>query len=214
MGVFEKQTDSIYFDQILKQAYEILEKADLNSERENLKKVLKNIAKWTEDGGDDEKYFEEFNKFIISMVALNFSAQLPICEEAKSVQNVFSLGLNMVNEELKERVISKQLVLLLLQELNLKNCLVIGTDPEGSINFLYTDKEGRFPVFDSIKGQNIKAIISNLDEVSSSIAKHGIGNGMEITLTIGNVGPVLLKIAKTSWLQGSEGSMYIFQLPE
>ncbi|MFN6943494.1 MAG: hypothetical protein ACK4ND_00995 [Cytophagaceae bacterium] len=214
MKEYKIEMEDALVNDLINQAYKILSKSDINSERENLRNIFQQIACWKGDGSKDEEFYEAFQKVILSMASLDFSARLPLSKEVKSVQNLISYSINMVNEELEERAFPKALVELMLKELQLRNTVVIGTDANGEVKLFYTDRKELFPAKPAFKGLNISMFFESMDDINGLIRKGGIEKGIEVAMVFGYKGKVTLRIANPSWLKISEGSVYIVSIPE
>ena len=210
-----KQNEEIFMDNLLKEAYEILNKSEnLNGEREKLTRIFNQIATWKDGNNEDDQYFDAFQKVILSMISFDFTKRLPISFELKSVQNFFSVTLNSLNDELQDKIVSKALVYKMLKELPLKNIVVLGTDAEGKINFFHTDLKSNFPDYKFFNNQYINIFFENMGEINNHIQKAGMEKWMNAKLRFGYKGLVNLKVVTSSWLQKTEGLLYIVELPD
>ena len=205
-----KTTQEVLVDNLLNEAYEILSKSEnLNNDREKLTQIFKQLAIWKGDGSEGEQYFEAYQRVILAMAVLDFTQKLPISDEVKSIQNLFSYTLNTLNEELEDKVFPKALVYGMLKELELKDTVVIGTDINNRIKFFHTDRESLFPAFESFCNQNINIFFEDIESINNRIRKEIIEKGIEVKMKFGYSGNVTLKIVNPSYLKASEGSLYI-----
>lgn len=206
--------EDLLIDLLLKEAYEILNTSEnLNVEREKLTRIFNQIASWKGDNSEDEQYYDAFQKVILAMAMFDFSKRLPISFEIKSIQNFFSITINSLNEILEDKIFSKVLVSKILKGLNLQNTIVIGTDAHGKINFFETDQEKRFPDIKSFMDQNVSIFFEEMKVIDELIQKEGTEQSMKVKIKFGYTGIVDLKIVTSSWLNRTEGIVYIITLP-
>jgi hypothetical protein len=209
----KKYNEEILMDNLLKEAYEILNKSEnLNGEREKLTSILNKIAIWKEDTGEDEKYYDAFQKVILSMAMFDFTKRLPVSFEQKSVQNFFSVTLNSLNDELQDKIVSKALMSKMLKELPLKNIVVVGTDILGKINFFHTNEPSTFPDLNFFNNQNINVLFEDMEDINNQIQREA--TEFNTKLKFGYKGIVHVKITASSWLHRLGGLLYIITIPE
>ena len=162
--------------QLLSSAKDILDNKE-NEWNENQKKifaVLEDIIEIGFQKGLLDKYFENYDKTVDSMINLDFSSRIPLTQEDKSLDmsnqnllNYFTNTMNLVNEELEGKVISKSLVQSLINVTG-KSQVIFMTDMSDKIKFIsqcaclfynlddsYTNTpiSQFFDNFDNLKGQ-------------------------------------------------------------
>lgn len=205
-----KTSNQTTVDKLLEEAHSILNSSnDLNSNREKLTSILDKIVSWKDDGNRDEQYFHRFERMMSSMSMLDFSKRLPISSTNKSLQNLISHSLNMVNEELEEKVFSKALLDEIMKELDLKDKILIVTNYEGIIKVIYTGLK-EFPT-KGYEGQKLDVFFEDMDKIKQ-IQLFEPKESIETILKTGYSGTVKVKIRSTPY-KLSEGIAYIIQTP-
>ncbi len=207
--------EGIFVDTLLKEAYEILNNSkNLNGEREKLTRIFNQIAEWKDDNSEDANYYEAYQEIIFSMAKFDFSKRLPINAQVKSVENFFSVTINSLNDEFENKVLSKKMLVQLLNGLPLQNVVFIGTNTDGKINFFHTNKKSLFPNADAFMQQNIEVFFTDMQEINNQLQLQGFEKDIPVQLRVGYKGIAKLKIATASWMRKSEGLFYIITLPE
>ena len=199
-------------DRLLEEAHSILHTSkDLNNYREKLTNIMETIVSWKEDGSSDEVYFNHFQEMMVSMSALNFSKRLPISNTQKSLQNLISYSLNMVNQELQEKAFAKALLVSIFKEINLSNTLIIATNYDGIVQFLFSSIP-EFPTsgFEGMKVEDFFTDLKKINHIQLYEPIESITN----QLKFGNyTSPVKVKIRSTPF-KVSEGYAYIVKTIE
>lgn len=205
-----KTKEKTAVDKLLEEAHAILNSSgDLNSNREKLSSILDRIVSWKDDGDRDEQYFHRFERMMSSMSMLDFSKRLPINSTNKSLQNLISHSLNMVNEELEEKVFSKALLDEIMKELDLKEKILIVTNYDGIVKVVYSGIQG-FPT-KGYEGQKLDAFFEDMEKIKH-IQLFEPKESIETILKAGYSGTVKVKIRSTPY-KLSEGIAYIIQIP-
>ena len=95
--------------ELIKQVETLINKREIlnTSEKEKLGDLFSQIVKWNDDNNDFEDYFQDFSQMMAAMCQSDFSKKLPVSGFKKNLLNFIALGLNAVNEELKETSIHK-----------------------------------------------------------------------------------------------------------
>lgn len=199
-------------DRLLQEAHAILNSSkDLNSDREKLTNILETIVAWKADGSSDDIYFNHFQEMMVSMSSLNFSKRLPINSNQKSLQNLISYSLNMVNQELAEKAFPKALLFPIFKELELKQNLIIVTNYEGIIQFLFSSID-QFPT-SGFEGKKVEEFFTDLDQINYLQLYEPI-ESITNQLQFGNyTSPVKVKIRSTPF-KLAEGFAYIVKANE
>lgn len=214
MENISNKLDEHLLDNLLKEAYQILNNStDLNKDREKLTSILNNLVYWTNEQNHLEDYFNEFQRIICSMASLDFSSKLPLNPSLKTFQNLISVSLNTLNEELEDKVFPKELVRLTIDKLELKNTIIIQADKEGYIKFFHTDRIDLYPNIEFYDNLLIGAFIENMDEIEKKIVTSGTNQIFKAKLKFGHKDDAILKVATNQFYKISEGTVFIIQFP-
>ncbi|GAL83135.1 hypothetical protein MYP_361 [Sporocytophaga myxococcoides] len=206
--------DEHLLDNLLKEAYQILNHStDLNEDREKLTNILNNLVYWTNEQNHLENYFNEFQRMICLMASLDFSGRLSLNPSLKTFQNLISVSLNTLNEELEDKVFPKALVRLTIDKLGLKNTVIIQTNKDGYIKLFHTDRTDLYPDAELFDNLQISAFIEDMEEVEKKIFSAGTDQIFKVKLKSGYKDDAILKIATNQFYNISEGTVYIIQLP-
>jgi hypothetical protein len=214
MGNIAGKLDEHVFDNLLKEAYQILNNStDLNEDREKLTNILNSLVYWTNEQNHSEDYYNEFQRTICLMASLDFSGRLPLNPALKTFQNLISVSLNTLNEELEDKVFPKDLVRLTIDKLGLKNTILIHTNRDGYIKLFHTDRTDLYPDSESFENLQINAFVEHMDEVEKKMLIAGNDQIFKVKLKSGFNDDAILKVASNQFYKISEGSVYIIQLP-
>jgi len=206
--------DDHLLDNLLKEAYQILNNStDLNEDREKLTSILNNLVYWTNEQNHLEDYFNEFQRVICLMASLDFSGRLSLNPSLKTFQNLISVSLNTLNEELEDKVFPKDLVRRTIDKLGLKNTIIIQADKNGYIKLFHTDRIDLYPNTETFDNLLISAFVKNMDEVEKKILAMGTDQIFKVKLKSGYEDDAILKVARNQFYKISEGTVYIIQLP-
>ncbi len=206
--------DEHVFDNLLKEAYQILNNStDLNEDREKLTNILNSLVYWTNEQNHSEGYFNEFQRTICLMASLDFSGRLSLNPSLKTFQNLISISLNTLNEELEDKVFPKELVRLTIDKLGLKNTVIIHTNRDGYIKLFHTDRTDLYPDAELFDNLQIGDFVEHMDEVDKKILTTGIDQIFKVRLKSGYKDDAILKVATNQFYKISEGTVYIIQLP-
>jgi hypothetical protein len=215
MDNISSKLDEHLLDNLLKEAYQILNHStDLNEDREKLTNILNNLVYWTNDQTQLEGYFNEFQRVICAMASLDFTGRLSLTPSLKTFQNLISVSLNTLNEELEEKVFPKALVSLMTEQLELKNTIIIQANKNSLIKFFYTDRNDLYPNAELFENLPIDAFIENLEDVEERLRIEGNKHAFKVRLKSGYKDDVQLKVVTTPLLKISQGTVYIIQLPQ
>lgn len=113
----------------------ISEFQDVSEEEAAYYQSIKRMISVKQQEYDVLKQFNDFNRTIIAMTRMDFSQRLEL-DNRKDLWAYMAAGLNMLNEELEERVFSKEIVRLAMnQVVHFKPDWVIITTREGVVKF-------------------------------------------------------------------------------
>lgn len=125
---------------ILEEVQQILHgKADLNKHRKRLTESFAKILYWTKEHHDFEEYYNHFANMLTAMQDFDFSQEIPQ-QESENILDLVASGVNILNQEFREKAFSANTLSLLIQLAELKNTIVIVTDTKGLIRFVHKDK--------------------------------------------------------------------------
>ena len=209
MELLNKQDDPS--EKLLGEAKEILRCEDLNSQRERLVSIFDRIVQWREEESKDSRFFDQFQEMMMAMMSLNFSKKLPINTNQKSLQNLISYSLNMVNQELQDKTFSKVLFFTILKELDLKDKIIIITDYQGIIQFVFTGIVELPSIPNGFEGKKLNDFFDNMKKIDDLSLYEPI-EGTKVNFIFGeNKRPVNVKLRSTPF-KISEGLAYIVEL--
>lgn len=125
---------------LLEEVQQILHgKADLNKHRKKLTESFAKILYWTKEHHDFEEYYNHFANMLTAMQDFDFSQEIPQ-QESENILDLVASGVNILNQEFREKAFSANTLSLLIQLAELKNTIVIVTDTKGVIRFAHKDK--------------------------------------------------------------------------
>jgi hypothetical protein len=200
---------------LLKQASEILKgTSDLNTQKEKLENLFEEIMYWKKE--ENNKYEEQYNQFfkmLEAMCKLDFSKRISV-DTIKTFPNFIAVGLNMVNEELEESVLPKKMIRALIEAMDLKNTILVITDPNGLITFLHSDIDEPYFSEEALLGQGINVFFQeDFQSIDSRLKKEGTLKSMQVNMTYNAVGPVTLRSALPTMVNSFEGLAYVITIP-
>lgn len=160
-------------------------------------------------------YYRNFCDTITAMVNLGFSKRLPE-QDSKTLFSFMTLGLNVLNEELFEKVISTKMLHSLLDGLDLKNKAIILTNATGQIIFVHSQVRNVFFSEQVLVGQPMSVVVEDFNELDEKFKNHGFLKGIDVKIKFVDIANRIVKLhlAIPTLLSKSEGIAYILTLSE
>jgi DNA-binding CsgD family transcriptional regulator len=217
MENLKNYAESLQMQNLVEEARTILENSsDLNRDKYKLKSLLDEIMHWTKDGDQQyEDYYKNFCETITAMVNLDFSKRLPELD-SKTLFSFMTLGLNVLNEELFQKVVSTKMLHSLLDGLDLKNKAIILTNATAQIIFVHSGIKNAFFSEDVLVGQPMSVVIEDLNELDEKFKNQGFLKGIDVKIKFEDTANRIVKLhlAIPTLLLNSEGIAYILTLSE
>ncbi len=165
-------------EHLLAEVNSLLEQSDdlEQNEKERLGELFCQIVKWNNDGNEFEEYYLKFSQMMKSMKELDFSKRLPTYGFQKSFLNFIALGLNTINEDLENEVVSRA------SFDHVKNISVFGifvTDTNyciKQVNQKFLDKLGFLE--EDLINKSAETLFPYFDEIETSIEEGSASEGM------------------------------------
>jgi hypothetical protein len=199
---------------LLDEANQILkDEMDLRNKKEKLGSLLEEVMQWNNEENKIGDFYNQFSEMISCMQNLDFSKKLTP-GKPKSIQNLLALGLNMLNEDLQEKVFPLQMVHAIIEAIDLKNTLVLVTDNRGTITFIHTDIIKPHFSNEALQGQNISVIFHNFNAIDYRIKKEGILKSLKVNMHYDKTGEVTLRVAMPGLINNFNGIAYVITLPD
>lgn len=183
---------------------------DLNNEKDSLLKMIEQVDYLV---GKHDHYCDEIDAALSSMVEFDFTKRLNCTErDDNNLINVISQGLNMLNEELYERAINKNIIRTLLDSIA-STKLIIVTDGKNNITFAHGKQLDGFKE-DELRGKSISTLFDHYELIIHLMRVESLSNSININmLWKGITIPVSLKIAMSMKYSKIEGIIYIIDFP-
>jgi hypothetical protein len=209
--------DNNHMKALLDEVNKILKgSGDLNKEKEKLGNILDEIMYWEgKENSQYEEYYKQFSEMTEAMCNLDFTTRLSL-GTPKSFVNFVAFALNMVNEELKEKVLPVNMFQCLLEAMDLKkDSILLITDAGGIIRFLHTGIDKPYFKKEALVGQSIAVLFKeDIDTIDQLIKKEGTAKSLDVNMAYGSIGSVKLRIALPTVLENFEGIAYVITIPK
>lgn len=211
------QKESANMQALLEEANQILkETTDLNKEKKRLGNLLEEMMYWSnEENQYYEEYYRQFSDMIKAMFTLDFSKTLST-GTPKSFMNFLAVGLNLLNEDLKTKVLPVKMIHSLLEALDLKkDTVLLITDAEGVITFIHTTIHEPYFSEEALLGQNLVILFQeNFQTIENFLKKEGTLKSMKVNMAYNKIGPVTIRLAMPSMINSFSGIAYVITIPE
>ena len=189
----------------------ISSKGDLNTEKDRIRRMIEQVDYLV---GKHDEYCEEIYTMLSAMVEFDFSKRLTSCEEDdNNLINVISQGLNMLNEEFKEKAMNKHIVHTVLDTIAFDK-LVIITDSKNNIIFA---KGNKLPEFkeDNLKGKSISTLFNQYELIVHLMRVESLSKNINLNMIWEEASiPVSLRIGLTMNGNKIDGVTYIIDVHE
>jgi hypothetical protein len=191
------------------------EKGELKEEKkEDLYKILQQVDYLL--GKKDDAY-EKFSEVFSSMADFDFSKRLSFNEDGgDDFENFIVNGINILNEELESEAVRKKIFHDFFDSLNLKDTLVIITDPYGFISFAnsscnqiqnFNDK--------ALAYQSVNVLFEDFSEIEKFIKERNSFSDIQtIFKWKGNDFPVKVNVTISNSMGKIESLIYVVKLLE
>jgi hypothetical protein len=184
---------------------------DLNSEKESILGMIEQVDYLV---GKHDEYCEQIEEVLGAMAEFDFSKKLGSCQEDdNNLINIVSQGLNMLNEELAEKAINKNILRSLLEVLCPDKIILI-TDNKN--NIIFTTNFPQFEDFneEELRGKPIGFLLNQYDLIIHLMRVESLTKPININLNWkGNAYPSSLRINLALSKQNNlEGIIYLLEL--
>ena len=161
-----------------------------------------------------EEFYQQFSEMIQAMCNSDFSKKISLGTPMSFI-NFIAFGLNTVNEELKEKVLSVKMFHSLLEALDLKEqTLLLITDAEGHITFLHTNIDKPHFKKEALIGQSLAVLFrDDFHEIDSRIKERGILKSLKVNMTYDKIGHVTIRLALPTIIHAFKGIAYVIKMP-
>ncbi|MBX9850655.1 MAG: hypothetical protein K2X86_02745 [Cytophagaceae bacterium] len=169
MNYLNNLNPDLQLQALLSEAKTLLkEEGDLNKEKkEDLFQILEQVDFLL---GKHDDIYNKFSDIFAAMAGFDFSKRLSYYEDGDNFVNFIINGINILNEEFQSDVIKKKILHDLFDSINLKDTLLVITNPEGFIYFANSGNAGLTNFNDkSLADQSINILFSDFTIVENCI---------------------------------------------
>ena len=211
---------------LMEQAYALLNKSGSTMDGE-VNEALEKILLLRNSQDKIQKAFNNFSEVATSIMELDFSKRSilpPSLRDNANLFNYFSQTLNMINEELEQRVISKKItdnIITQLSDLSFNNSssFVIVTDKKGFITFVNNSIEETSGLkSEQWYGREITSIFEDGKAIGEKLTTENQIKDLSVNLSLNNgnlkLGGKLNAFISKNEMGQIEGMVYLFSSPK
>lgn len=197
--------------ELIAQAKNILQSSeDPTLKMENLNEIISQVDFLM---GKNDRIYGPLGDVFTSMVQMDFTKRVSPNYGDNEFLQFFISGINMINEELEQVALNKEVLHTLLDGLGVKDSMIVITDSTGNIYFVHPGENG-LPDFNEelLYGQKIHVLFEDFSFIDNKI-KH-LGSVRETIIDMkwkGDVIPCHLTLAIAVSMGKINSLVYIFK---